>query len=84
MSEPARATCKSGMAAVAVQVVLPPMVPPSLGFFRPDGAYLINNGQALVVWLGRDLPAAWLSQVRSRSSGGWGGEEHQTARHGVK
>lgn len=52
-------------ASLRVQVVLPPMLPPSLGFFRPDGAYLINNGQSLVVWLGRDLPAQWLSQVRS-------------------
>jgi hypothetical protein len=46
-----------------VQVVLPRMLPASLGYFRADGAYLINNGQVLVLWLGRDVPQAWLSQV---------------------
>jgi hypothetical protein len=40
------------------------MVPPSLGFFRADGAYLINNGHLLVLWLGRDVSAAWITQVR--------------------
>lgn len=59
--------CHAALHARA-QVVLPPMLPPSLGFFRPDGAYLINNGQVLVVWLGRDVPAAWLTQVRRTSS----------------
>lgn len=45
------------------KVVLPPMVPPSLGFFRADGAYLINNGHLLVLWLGRDVSAAWITQA---------------------
>jgi hypothetical protein len=53
---------------VCAQVLLPPSVPPSLGFFRADGSYLINNGQVLVVWLGRDLSATWLTQVGRSSS----------------
>lgn len=53
---------------VCAQVLLPPSVPPSLGFFRADGCYLINNGQVLVVWLGRDLSATWLTQVGRSSS----------------
>lgn len=53
---------------VSTQVVLPPMVPPSLGFFRADGAYLINNGHTMVLWLGRDLSAGWITQVRSAAA----------------
>lgn len=50
-----------------VQVVLPPhTVPPSLGYFRADGAYLLDNGQVLVLWLGRDISHAWLTQVGLR------------------
>jgi hypothetical protein len=69
-----------------LQVVLPPMVPSSLGFVRPDGAYLIDNGQALVVWLGRDLPAAWLGQVccTGLPHKGVGEGEHCTARQEVR
>lgn len=46
-----------------LQLVLPQMVPASLAFLRLDGAYLLDNGQVLVLWLGRDVPQAWLAQV---------------------
>lgn len=44
-------------------MVLPPTLPASLGYLRPDGAYLLDNGLMLVLWLGRDVSPAWLTQV---------------------
>ena len=29
------------------------------------GAYLLDNGRMLVLWLGHAVPLEWLSQVRS-------------------
>lgn len=36
-------------------VVLPALTPLSLQYFDPEGAYLIDNGQRLYVWLGNCL-----------------------------
>eukprot|EP00878_Enallax_costatus_P011952 GHUV01012479.1.p1 GENE.GHUV01012479.1~~GHUV01012479.1.p1 ORF type:complete len:992 (+),score=282.52 GHUV01012479.1:492-3467(+) len=44
-------------------VTLPPTVPASLAYLRGDGCYLLDNGQMLILWIGRDVGPAWLSQV---------------------
>lgn len=49
----------------AVQVCLPPTVPASLSFMLESGAYLIDNGRMLVLWLGRALTPGWLAEVRT-------------------
>lgn len=46
-----------------VQVVLPSTVPASMAYLNPDGCYLVDNGQVLVLWIGRDASPAWLTQV---------------------
>eukprot|EP00775_Hariotina_reticulata_P013331 gene13331-13460_t len=51
------------------QVVLPPTVPASLGFMAIGGCYLLDNGNMLVLWLGREAPAAWLTQVLGPDAG---------------
>lgn len=48
------------------QVVLPPTVPASLSYLSSSGAYLLDNGQLLVLWLGRDAEPGWLVQVHTR------------------
>lgn len=52
-----------------LQVVLPPTVPASLAYLHVGGAYLLDNGQLLVLWIGREAAAAWLTQVRSAHAG---------------
>jgi hypothetical protein len=56
-------------------VVLPPTVPASLGYMAIGGCYLLDNGNMLVLWLGREAPAAWLTQVGGEPGAlmhGWG------------
>eukprot|EP00877_Chromochloris_zofingiensis_P002473 jgi/Chrzof1/12226/Cz06g26070.t1 len=45
------------------RVCLPPTVPASLSFMLESGAYLIDNGRMLVLWLGRALTPGWLAEV---------------------
>jgi hypothetical protein len=52
-------------AACCYQVLLPPTVPASLAYLSSRGCYLLDNGQLLVLWLGREVQPAWLEQVRT-------------------
>ena len=54
---------------VCLQVVLPATVPASLMYLRADGAYLLDTGVVLLLWLGRDVQPAWLTQVRDAARG---------------
>jgi hypothetical protein len=46
-----------------LQVVLPSTVPASLAYLHAGGCYLLDNGQLLVLWVGRDAAQDWLVQV---------------------
>jgi protein transport protein SEC24 len=52
------------MPLLAAQVVLPPTVPASLAYLSSSGCYLLDNGQLLLLWLGREAQPAWLVEVR--------------------
>ncbi len=46
------------------QVALPPRAPLSMEQLSGAGAYLLDNGRMLVLWLGHAVPLEWLSQAR--------------------
>jgi hypothetical protein len=52
-----------GAALRFVQVVLPCTVPASLAYLHSRGCYLLDNGQLLVLWVGREAAQDWLVQV---------------------
>ena len=41
------------------RVPLPPTTPPGVEYFNPAGAYLIDNGRLVILWLGQQLPPGW-------------------------
>jgi len=43
------------------QIVMPALTPLSLQYFDPAGAYLIDNGHRLYVWLGGKVPETFFS-----------------------
>ena len=47
------------------QTVLPPRAPLSMEQLSGAGAYLLDNGRMLVLWLGHAVPLEWLSQART-------------------
>lgn len=44
-------------------VELPATAPAGLEYFNPAGAYLIDNGRTLILWLGQALPPAFYQQA---------------------
>ena len=48
------------------QVVLPPRAPLSMEQLSGAGAYLLDNGRMLVLWLGHAVSPEFLSQARLR------------------
>ena len=50
-------------------VVLPPVCPATLALLHEGGAYLIDNGRLLVLWIGRLIARDWALDVL-------GGEAH--------
>lgn len=50
-------------------VVLPPVCPATLALLHEGGAYLIDNGRLLVLWIGRLIAREWALDVL-------GGEAH--------
>jgi protein transport protein SEC24 len=47
------------------QVVVPGIVPLSISCFDPAGAYLIDNGLRIYVWLGSKVPETFFTQTLS-------------------
>jgi len=47
------------------RVVLPPRVPLSMALLSGAGAYLLDTGRVLVLWLGHAVSPEFLSQVGS-------------------
>lgn len=47
---------------------LPPLVRLSYARLREHGAYLLENGQEMYLWLGRAVQAAWVQQVLGAAS----------------
>ncbi|KAF8928335.1 hypothetical protein EDD21DRAFT_383268 [Dissophora ornata] len=47
----------------STRVLLPPLVRVSYARLNPAGAYLLENGQAMYLWLGRDVPSQFLMDV---------------------
>ncbi|KAL8274390.1 hypothetical protein Esti_001712 [Eimeria stiedai] len=45
------------------QVVLPPSIPLSSESMTQEGAYLIENGETMLLWIGKSAPAEWLLAV---------------------
>ncbi len=45
--------------------MLPPRVPLSMALLSGAGAYLLDTGRMLVLWLGHAVSPEFLSQVRS-------------------
>ncbi len=45
------------------RVFLPPLVRVSYARLNPAGAYLLENGQKLFLWLGREIPSQFLQDV---------------------
>ncbi|KAI1310209.1 COPII coat Sec23p-Sfb3p heterodimer component [Mortierella claussenii] len=54
---------KLGVMDSAGRVFLPPLVRVSYARLNPAGAYLLENAQALYLWLGRDVPSEFLQDV---------------------
>ena len=49
-------------------MALPPRAPLSMELLSGAGAYLLDNGRMLVLWLGHAVPVEFLSQVRALRS----------------
>ena len=45
------------------RVLLPPLVRVSYARLNPAGAYILENGQSLYLWLGREIPSEFLMDV---------------------
>jgi protein transport protein SEC24 len=45
------------------RVYLPPLVRVSYARLQSTGAYLLENGQKIYLWLGRDIPSQFLQDV---------------------
>lgn len=45
------------------RVLFPPLVRVSVARLNPAGAYLLENGQCMFLWLGRDIPSNYLMDV---------------------
>jgi hypothetical protein len=64
-----------------MQVVLPATVPASLAYLHAGGCYLLDNGQLLVLWVGREAAQDWLVQVgvarAMRTMRKWGKDEQK-------
>ncbi|KAG0253224.1 COPII coat Sec23p-Sfb3p heterodimer component [Mortierella polycephala] len=52
-----------GVLDIHGRVMLPPLVRVSYLRLHPSGAYLLENGQKLFFWLGREIPAQFLQDV---------------------
>jgi hypothetical protein len=50
------------------QTVLPPRAPLSMALLSGAGAYLLDNGRVLVLWLGHAVSSEFLLQVRTLHS----------------
>lgn len=46
------------------EVALPPVAPASSMFLAETGAYLVDNGVQLLLWLGRGIAREWTIDVR--------------------
>ncbi|EFN54134.1 hypothetical protein CHLNCDRAFT_135519 [Chlorella variabilis] len=45
------------------EVVLPSTAPAGLEYFNPAGAYIVDNGRMLILWLGQAVPPSFYAQV---------------------
>lgn len=45
------------------RVALPPTAPAGIEYFNPAGAYLVDNGRVLILWVGQAAPPAFYQQV---------------------
>ncbi|KAF9185975.1 COPII coat Sec23p-Sfb3p heterodimer component [Haplosporangium sp. Z 767] len=54
---------KVGVKDETGRVYLPPLVRVSYPRLNPAGAYLLENGQCLYLWLGRDVPSQFLLDI---------------------
>ncbi|KAL8429052.1 hypothetical protein Efla_005870 [Eimeria flavescens] len=45
------------------QVVLPPSIPLSSESMTQEGAYLLENGEGMLLWIGKSAPSEWLLAV---------------------
>ncbi|KAF9427642.1 COPII coat Sec23p-Sfb3p heterodimer component [Podila epigama] len=52
-----------GVEDIAGRVLLPPLVRVSYARLNPAGAYILENGQTLYFWLGREVPSEFLQDV---------------------
>jgi protein transport protein SEC24 len=50
------------------RVLFPPLIRVSVARLNPAGAYLLENGQCMFLWLGRDIPSNYLMDVFGVSS----------------
>ncbi|KAG0377736.1 COPII coat Sec23p-Sfb3p heterodimer component [Mortierella sp. AD032] len=54
---------KVGVRSPTGRVLFPPLVRVSVARLNPAGAYLLENGQCMFLWLGRDCPSNYLMDV---------------------
>ncbi|KAF9142343.1 COPII coat Sec23p-Sfb3p heterodimer component [Mortierella sp. GBA39] len=54
---------KVGVRGPTGRVLFPPLVRVSVARLNPAGAYLLENGQCMFLWLGRDIPSNYLMDV---------------------
>eukprot|EP00271_Cylindrocystis_brebissonii_P021942 TRINITY_DN8176_c0_g1_i1.p1 TRINITY_DN8176_c0_g1~~TRINITY_DN8176_c0_g1_i1.p1 ORF type:complete len:1122 (-),score=208.46 TRINITY_DN8176_c0_g1_i1:465-3830(-) len=52
------------------QVVLPPALPLSHSVLDVRGAFLLDDGLRILLWLGKELPAEWEMQLVGKAEGG--------------
>eukprot|EP00961_Rhodomonas_salina_P103235 1388676-Rhodomonas_salina.2 len=56
------------------EISLPPTMSLSAERLEAEGAYLVENGETMLMWLGKNLPKSFLQQVRCLANGsrdGW-------------
>lgn len=53
----------SGPSTSAAATVLPPTFPLSLNFLGEAGAFLLDTGRVIIMWLGRAVPREFLAEV---------------------
>jgi hypothetical protein len=44
-------------------VILPPTVSLSAEKLEGDGAYLLENGETMILWLGKQIPQSFMEQI---------------------